>query len=115
MVDGPDAALRNSSVIQPGAVSTRAQIPGGETIEQVERRIIAQLQRWTEDCQAKFIIAITHAEIIRIAVLQSLGLSSDRYAQIEISPCSIAVLRWDAAGVRVIWLNDRGDLDGLFG
>lgn len=43
------------------------QIPQGETIWQVERRIVAQLQRWTEDYPAKFIIEVTHAEIIRIA------------------------------------------------
>lgn len=95
-------------------VRTRAQVPGGETIEQVERRINAQTTRWTEDYQAKLIVAVTHAEIIRIAVLQSLGLSSDRYGQIEISPCSVTVLRWDGALARVICQNDSGELDCLF-
>jgi broad specificity phosphatase PhoE len=67
------------------------QIPQGETIGQVERRIVAQRQRWTEDYAAKFIIAVTHAEIIRIAVLQSLRLSSDRYAHHRIHKVIVTV------------------------
>jgi hypothetical protein len=74
-----------------------------------------QPQRWTEDYPAKFILAVIRAEIIRIAVLQSLRLSSDRYDQIEISPCSVSVLRWEGARVRVICLNESGELDGLSG
>jgi broad specificity phosphatase PhoE len=94
-------------------VRSGAQIPGGENIEEVERRIVAQLQKWTDDYPAKFIIALTHAEIVRIAVLQSLGLSSNCYGQIEISPCSVTVLRWEAGWRQIICLNESGELNCL--
>jgi broad specificity phosphatase PhoE len=88
-------------------------IPAGETIREVERRVAAQLQSWSRDVSAKYIIAVTHAEIIRIAILQSLGLSSDCYDQIEISPCSVSVLNLEGARARILCLNESGQLDCL--
>jgi broad specificity phosphatase PhoE len=90
-----------------------ARIPEGERLEAVERRVIEQLEGWAH-CPAKVIVAVTHAEIIRIAVLHSLGLCDDRYDQIEISPCSVSALAFDGVRPRVICLNANGDLDHLF-
>jgi broad specificity phosphatase PhoE len=90
-----------------------AQIPAGEKIGDVERRVIAQIVGWTQNYPARLLAAITHAEIIRIAVLYSLGLSSDHYDQIEISPCSVTALAFDGLRARVMCLNARGELDCL--
>ena len=92
-----------------------AQIPAGEKVEEVERRVIAQIQEWTDEYQAKIIAAVTHAEIIRIAVLHSLGLTSERYDQIEISPCSVSAIAVDGFRPRVICLNAGGELEYLAG
>jgi broad specificity phosphatase PhoE len=94
---------------------SRAHIPAGERVKQVERRIAAQLERWNRDYPAKYIAAVTHAEIIRIAILQSLGLSSDRYGQIEISPCSVSVLNQQDGRARILCLNESGQLECLTG
>ena len=94
---------------------SRAQIPGGEKIEAVEYRVIAQLQGWAREYPPKLIVAVTHAEIIRIAVLHSLGLSSDCYDQIEIGVCSVSALAFGMARPRVICLNESGELDCLSG
>lgn len=92
-----------------------AQIPEGEKIEAVERRVIALLQTWAQDYPAKLIVAVTHAEIIRIALLHSIGLSIDRYDQIEISLCSVSALAFEAMRPRVICLNASAELDCFSG
>lgn len=90
-----------------------AHIPGGEEIKEVERRTAAQLQKWNEDWPGRYIVAVTHAEIIRIAILLSLGLSSDCHDQIEIDPSSVSILNLQSARTRIVCLNESGRLDCL--
>ena len=89
----------------------RAQIPGGESILAVEQRVVEQVRRWTREYEGKCIVAVTHAEIIRIAVLREFGLSSNCYDRIEINPCSVTIMRWEAARARMICLNGSADFN----
>ncbi|MBV8773148.1 MAG: histidine phosphatase family protein [Deltaproteobacteria bacterium] len=88
-----------------------AQIPEGEKIEAVERRVVTLLQTWAEGYPSKLIAAVTHAEIIRIAILHSIGVSTDRYDQIEISLCSLSALAFERMRPRVICLNASAELE----
>jgi broad specificity phosphatase PhoE len=92
---------------------SRAHVPAGETIKGVERRIAAQLESWNRDCPANYIVAVTHAEIIRIAILRTLGLSTDCYWQLEISPCSVSVLNQEGERSRILCINESGRLGCL--
>ena len=92
---------------------TRVQIPAGETIRAVERRVIDQLNGWTKSDQAQLIVAVTHAEIIRIAILRCLGLSSDDFDRIEISHACVSVLQWVEPRSQLICLNESGELAAL--
>lgn len=92
-----------------------ASVPGGENMKDVEGRVAAQLENWRRQYPAEYVVGVAHAEIVRIAVLQTLGLTSNCYDKIEISPCSVSVLSFEGARARIICLNDSGQLDCLEG
>ena len=90
-----------------------AQIPGGESVQALERRVVEQIHKWNRKYAGQCIAAVTHAEIIRVAVLLALGRSSNSYDRIEISPCSVTILQWDAGQGRIMCMNASPDLKGF--
>jgi probable phosphoglycerate mutase len=95
------------------AVRSKSEIPSGESIEQLERRVEHQLELWIQNYPAKLVIAITHAEIVRIALLHTLGLSIDLFDRIELSPGLVSAMERDCSGQRVICINESGTLESL--
>jgi broad specificity phosphatase PhoE len=51
------------------------------------------------------LVMVTHAEIIRAALLGLLGWSLDDYASIEIAPASVSVVEANGADLRVVAIN----------
>ncbi len=49
---------------------------------------------------------VTHAEVIRAALLHCLGEPLDRYASLRIDPASISTVHLHADGARVVALNE---------
>ena len=92
---------------------SKSAIPSGESITQLERRVEQQLGLWMQDYPAKLIIAITHAEIVRIALLHTLGLSIDHFDRIEVSPGFVTAMERDGSRKRVICINESGALESL--
>jgi broad specificity phosphatase PhoE len=92
---------------------SKSLIPSGESIDQLEQRVAHQLELWSQDYPAKLILAVSHAEIIRIAVLHTLGLSIDFFDRIEIGAGLITALQREGSRKRVICINDGGALDCL--
>lgn len=72
---------------------SRAQAPGGEAMSDAQTRIVAHLERMHGQRPGARIAMVTHAEIIRAAVLHHLGSPLDAYDRIEISPASVTILR----------------------
>lgn len=75
------------------AARTRACAPGGEAMSDAQARIVTHLERMHRQCPGARIAMVTHAEIIRAAVLHHLGLPLEAYDRIEISPASMTILR----------------------
>jgi probable phosphoglycerate mutase len=85
----------------------QAQAPGGERLRDVQRRIVVELTRLQTEQAGGVVALVTHAEVIRSAVLHYLGLSLDAFQRLEISPASITTLVLDGETTTVHSINER--------
>jgi broad specificity phosphatase PhoE len=69
-----------------------APVPGGECAAEVQRRILSTLESLARRHPDQTIAAVTHAELIRAAVLYYRGLSLDRFSECGIDPASITAV-----------------------
>jgi broad specificity phosphatase PhoE len=104
--------LRDVEAEEPDGIaawlSDAAAAPhGGESIAQVLRRIATWLDRHVDD--GGHGLAVTHAAVIRGAILYAIGAGAHSFWHIDIAPSSVTELRND--GSRWRWRATRvGDL-----
>jgi probable phosphoglycerate mutase len=75
-------------------------------MEEAQSRIVGHLESLRGDHPDGRILLVTHAEIVRAALLHHLGLPLQAYERIEISPCSVTVLSLGEAGAAITRLNE---------
>ncbi len=85
---------------------SQAQAPGGESMLDVQSRVVDHLHRLSVRQPHQRIVLVTHAEIIRAALLYHLGLPLEAYDRIEISPASVTVLRLGVDQADILALNE---------
>ena len=81
--------------------------PRGESMRALQRRVVAHLEQLRGDCNAGTIIAVSHAEPIRAALLHYSGRHLDDFLSIEIESASISTLGMDHDEVRIRGINQR--------
>ena len=87
----------------------RARIPDGETMAEAQARIVGHLRTLPGGTVA----IVTHADMIRAAVAQVLGLSLDRVLNFDIDPASVTTVVMGDWGARLLSLNvTAGLIDG---
>lgn len=87
------------------AFRSMARPPRGETIAEVQARMMAEmLHLHATDPGGEFIL-VSHAEPIRASLLHVLGLSADLWSRIEIEPASISTIVLDDTGGRILRMN----------
>ena len=80
--------------------------PGGESMLEVQQRIVAHLERThARDREARTVV-VSHGDVIRAAVLHYLKRPIDAYHTFEIDPGSITTLALDETGGEIIALNE---------
>ena len=84
-----------------------ATIPGGESMRQVQRRVVEALIELGERHRQETVVVVSHGDVIRSALLFALGASLDHYNRIEVGQGSISTIRIDSDGIRVIAINER--------
>jgi probable phosphoglycerate mutase len=81
-----------------------ARVPNGDRPADVQRRIVALLQRVTADAEGGTIVLVSHAELIRSAVLWFNGRSLDEFHQVTIDTASVTGILMSPAP-RVMFVN----------
>jgi probable phosphoglycerate mutase len=81
--------------------------PGGEAMLDVQQRIVGHLTDLQLRHPERVIVIVSHAEVIRSALLYYLGMPVLAHASIEVSPAAVARLQVDDHGVRLMALNER--------
>lgn len=84
-----------------------APVPGGESARVVQQRVVRGLTHLRSCHAGQTVVAVSHADVIRAAVLYAAGLPLDVYHRYEIPPASVSVLRvsdrrMQVAGVDVL-------------
>jgi broad specificity phosphatase PhoE len=69
--------------------------PGGETMHELQSRVLAGLSRLAKAHPGRCIAVVTHAEPARAAVLHYRGMSLGEFARVEIDPGSCTTLKFD--------------------
>jgi broad specificity phosphatase PhoE len=87
-----------------------AAAPGGESMVAVRARVAALLDGMRQRHPEGRVALVSHAEIIRTAILQILGLPLQAFERLEVSPASISALALWPGGGRVLGLNDVAHL-----
>lgn len=88
---------------------SQAVTAGGERFADVGRRIVGAIDRLAGDQPGAAIGLVTHADVIKAAVLHHLGLGADDWWRIEVSPASITRLAVERHSVRLLGLNEVTD------
>jgi broad specificity phosphatase PhoE len=79
--------------------------PGGESMLEAQVRIVTAMERLRTAGSQKVIVLVSHADMIKAALLHHLGLPLDSYSRLEIGPASISTIEVGAWGSRVLRLN----------
>jgi len=82
-------------------------IPGGETMRAVQRRVVEAIMEMRAQHPDEAVVAVSHGDVIRAALVFALGMPLDFYARIEVATASLSTVRIDANGIRVIAINER--------
>lgn len=85
---------------------TVARTPGGESILDVQGRVIAYMQRVRERAPHGSLVLVSHADPIRCAVAWCLGLSLASMQSFDIAPASISIVTMADWGAKVLQINE---------
>lgn len=86
-----------------------ARTPNGERMIDVQGRVLAALEQMARAAQNATVAVVTHADIIKAAVMYHLALRVDDWWRIDVSPASITRLVVDDNGARLVVLNELVD------
>jgi len=90
----------------------RMALPGLEPFSEIQLRVRKVLRRLREAHSDSAVAAVTHDGIVRIAVLEELGVGLDHYRAIAVDNTGLTILDMAAERTYVRTLNDIGHLAG---
>ncbi|MFC7396153.1 histidine phosphatase family protein [Chelatococcus sp. GCM10030263] len=88
------------------ATRSLARTPGGESMLDVQRRVLAHMERASAEAGERTIVLVSHADVIKAIVAHVLGLSVDAWWRFEISPASVTRLVMADWGAKLVQLNE---------
>ncbi|MBA3658979.1 MAG: histidine phosphatase family protein [Gemmatimonadales bacterium] len=84
------------------------RIPGGELIAEVAARSVGALAALERVHGDTTVAIVTHADVIRAALAQCLGIPLDLILRLDVDPVSVSVLEFRPWGARLRRLNSQG-------
>jgi broad specificity phosphatase PhoE len=84
-----------------------ASIPGGETMREVQRRVVEAMMELRDTHPDDSIVLVSHGDVLRAALIFALAMPIDFYGRIEVATASVSTIRIDPHGIRVIAINER--------
>jgi len=86
------------------------RFPGGETLREVQSRVVATLERIRTQHAGEAIALFAHGDILRTALTWYLGAPLDLFQRIVISTASVTLLAFHRFGPRILVVNETGAL-----
>jgi probable phosphomutase (TIGR03848 family) len=88
---------------------SQVRFPEGESFLEVGTRTSEAISHWNDLFETGNYVVFTHADVIKVAVAQVLGLSLDLFQRIAVDPCSITIFDYTAERVTLKALNVQVD------
>jgi broad specificity phosphatase PhoE len=82
-----------------------SRIPGGESMVEVQGRMLRLIERLCSTHPAQTVALISHGDVIKATLAHYLGVALDLFQRIEISPASIGIVRIGRYGPEVLLIN----------
>lgn len=83
-----------------------ARPPGGEAMHEAQSRILHWIEALHAGHAGETVLAVSHADVIKAALLAHLGLTLDAHHRLEVAPASLSALHLWPGGSRLRFLND---------
>lgn len=87
-----------------------ARFPGGESLREVQARLVAQIDAIREAHPKETVAIVSHSDPIKMAVAHYLGLPLDLFQRLAISPASVTAFAFGRFGPRLLLLNHTESL-----
>ena len=81
------------------------RFPNGESFSEMATRMSSTVDRFRLAHPGKTVIAVSHADTIKVAAATALGVPLDLFQRIDVSPCSMTVIAYTADGPFVHCVN----------
>lgn len=81
------------------------RFPGGESFLDLQARIVGTIERLVAAHPGGTVVAVSHADVIKAAVVQALGSPLDMFQRLSISPCSVTAVAYGELAPMVLTLN----------
>jgi broad specificity phosphatase PhoE len=91
-------------------IRSATQIPGGEHVLDVQSRVVLWAEKIRRERPHEHIVAVSHQDPIKAALMYYLGLHADMYARFEIDLASISAVRFSNDHTCLLTLNHVGAL-----
>ena len=88
---------------------SQVRFPDGESFVEVVSRTSEAINYWNNLYEGGNYVVFTHADVIKVAVAQALGLPLDNFQRIAVDTCSITILDYGAERVTLTALNVQVD------
>jgi probable phosphoglycerate mutase len=85
------------------------RFPGGESFVEVQGRALAVVERLTERHPGQVVVAVSHADPIKVALASALGSPLDLFQRIVVGPCSTSIVAYGDHSPRVLAMNSYCD------
>jgi probable phosphoglycerate mutase len=94
-------------------VPSRARFPGGESIAEMQGRMVTALEQVVADHPGELIVVVSHADPIKAAIAHFSGVHLDLFQRVIVSPASVSVFELGPYGAALVKCNDTGNLEEL--
>jgi probable phosphomutase (TIGR03848 family) len=92
---------------------SRARFPGGESISEMQSRMVTALEQVIADHPGELIVVVSHADPIKAAIAHFSGVHLDLFQRVMVSPASVTVFELGQFGAALVKCNDTGSLEEL--
>ena len=89
------------------------RFPGGETLRGVQARSMDAVRGIAEEHPEGTVVVVTHADVVRLVLADLAGMHLDLYQRLVVEPGSVSAVALHEGHVRIMKVNDTGDLGSL--
>jgi len=88
------AATRPELYAQWMRTPTAVRFPGGESFDDLRRRVAGAVSRLREAYDGRLVLAVTHGGVVRAVLVDALGIPAERIFRLAVDTASLTRIEW---------------------